>query len=42
MRQPRLLLLAALALTVVAGSLMNSPAARGASGTVAHPAAGAS
>ena len=42
MRQPRLLLLAVLALTVVAGSLMNSPAARGASGTVAHPAAGAS
>jgi hypothetical protein len=42
MRQPRLLLLVLLTLTVVAGSLMNSPAAWGASGEVAHPAAGAS
>jgi hypothetical protein len=42
MRQPRLLLLALPALAVVAGSVMTSPAARGASGEVVHPAAGAS
>ena len=42
MRQSRLSLLVLLALTVVAGSLMSSPAALGASGAAASPAAGAS
>jgi hypothetical protein len=42
MRQSELSLLVLLALTVVAGSLMSSPAALGASGEVARPAAGAS